>query len=44
MCAQWQEAAKLRDKKVTSAILTMNIGSDAKAIKRAIDELKKVSW
>ena len=32
----------LRDKKVTSAILTMNIGSDAKAIKRAIDELKKV--
>ena len=28
---------------MTSAILTMNIGSDAKAIKRAIDELKKVS-
>lgn len=28
--------------KVTTAILTVNIGSDAKAIKRAIDEIRKV--
>ena len=28
--------------KVTTAILVVNIGSDAKAIKRAIDEIRKV--
>lgn len=37
-----QEAAELAKNKVTSAVLTVNIGSDAKAIKRAIDEIRKV--
>jgi hypothetical protein len=38
----YQEAAELAKNKVTSAVLTVNIGSDAKAIKRAIDEIRKV--
>ena len=37
-----QEAARLALDKVTSAVLIVNIGSDSKAIKRAIDEIKKV--
>lgn len=41
-CRHCQEAAELAKNKVTSAVLTVNIGSDAKAIKRAIDEIKKV--
>ena len=43
-CLQYviiQEAARLALDKVTSAVLIVNIGSDSKAIKRAIDEIKK---
>jgi alanyl-tRNA synthetase len=38
-----EQAAELSRKGMKAAVLTVDIGSDAKAIKRAVEEIKKVS-
>jgi alanyl-tRNA synthetase len=39
-----EQAAELSKKGAKSAVLTVDIGSDSKAIKRAVEEIKKVSY